>query len=109
MLLQLKKVRREERSTTSSFERTMYKFTGIAPELNYLDCAKTLSALTAPTDCSGGEMNPTTGCTGCLSAPSQGDAYNQRDGSKITIKSILIQGHCIYLIKMIKQHVTLYL
>ena len=49
----------------------MYKFTGIAPELNYLDCAKTLSALTAP---------------------SQGDAYNQRDGSKITIKSILIQG-----------------
>ena len=26
------------------------------------------------------------------SAPSQGDAYNQRDGSKITIKSILIQG-----------------
>ena len=49
----------------------MYKFTGIAPELNYLDCAKTLSALTAPTDCSGGEMNPTTGCTGCLSAPSQ--------------------------------------
>ena len=67
MLLQLKKgKKRRKEAPPPPLKRTMYKFTGIAPELNYLDCAKTLSALTAPTDCSGGEMNPTTGCTGCL-------------------------------------------
>lgn len=76
--------------------KVLYKkkatFTGLAPELKYLDCSRTLVALTAPVDCSGGEINPTSGCTGCLSAPAQGDAFNQRDGSKITLKSILIQG-----------------
>ena len=61
-------------------------------EKKYLDVTRTVVNLTAPTDCSGGEINPSGGCTGCLSAPAQGDAYNERDGSKIVLKSILVQG-----------------
>ena len=74
------------------YKKKKATFTGLTPELKYLDVTRTVVALTAPTDCSGAEINPTGGCTGCLSAPAQGDAYNQRDGSKITLKSILVQG-----------------
>lgn len=84
--------RRRKETIKPPLRRTMAKYTGLALELKYLDCARTLLALTAPTDCSGGEINPTSGCTGCLSAPAQGDTFEQRDGTKITIKSILVQG-----------------
>ena len=61
-------------------------------EKKYLDCAKTLTNLTAPTDMTGCEINPSSGSTGCLSAPGTGSAFNQRDGQKIQLKSILVKG-----------------
>lgn len=61
-------------------------------ELKYLDTTKTATALTAPTDASGGEYPPTSGCTGCLTAPAQGDTASSRDGNKIVVKSCLLQG-----------------
>ena len=36
-----KKGKKRRKEAPPPLKRTMYKFTGIAPELNYLDCAKT--------------------------------------------------------------------
>lgn len=57
-------------------------------ELKYLDAWASDVALVAPTDCAGGEVQPEGGCTGCLSAPAQGDGEQQRDGRKIVMKSL---------------------
>lgn len=61
-------------------------------ELKYLDAPKAATALTAPTDASGGEMDPSSVVTGCLSAPAQGDGPTNRDGSKIVMKRIYVTG-----------------
>lgn len=61
-------------------------------ETKFLDITIAATPITAPTDASGGEIQPTAGCTGCLSAPAQGDGAQQREGKKIVIKSILVQG-----------------
>lgn len=61
-------------------------------EHKYFDCAKGLTIIASPTDSSGGEINPSTGCTGCLSAPAQGDGPQNREGNKIVIDSCLVQG-----------------
>lgn len=61
-------------------------------EKKFLDVPCTSTALTAPTDASGGEIQPTSVVTGCLSAPAQGDGPSNRDGSRIGIKSILVMG-----------------
>lgn len=64
-------------------------------EKKYLDCNRTLLTLTAPTDIAGSEISPTAGtggCVGCLSSPGTGSAFNQRDGAKIQLKSILVKG-----------------
>ena len=34
--------KRRKEAPPPPLKRTMYKFTGIAPELNYLDCAKNI-------------------------------------------------------------------
>lgn len=61
-------------------------------ETKYLDCSATNTAFATPTNCSGGEFYPTSGCTNCLSAPAVGDGASNRDGKKIVIKSCFIQG-----------------
>lgn len=61
-------------------------------ETKYLDIPILNVALTAPNNAVGGEMQPTSIVTGCLSAPAQGDGAQNRDGKKIVVKSILIQG-----------------
>jgi len=76
------------------YARPMNVRTGglLGVEKKYLDCARTLTPLLAPTDMSGIEIAPTSGSTGCLSAPATGDAFNNRDGQKIQAKSILVKG-----------------
>lgn len=59
-------------------------------EKKFLDVYASDVAVPAPTDCSGGEIQPEGGCTGCLSAPAQGDGEQQRDGRKITIKNCFV-------------------
>lgn len=62
-------------------------------EKKFLDVYASAVAIPAPTDCSGGEMQPEGGCTGCLSAPAQGDGASNRDGRAIQMKSIFITGN----------------
>lgn len=61
-------------------------------ELKFLDTYASSLAIPAPTDCAGGEMQPEGGCTGCLSAPAQGDGEQNRDGRKIVIKNAYVEG-----------------
>lgn len=61
-------------------------------ELKFLDAPKTATAVTSPTDASGGEFDPSSIVTGCLSAPAQGDGPTNRDGSKIVMKRIFVAG-----------------
>uniref|UniRef100_UPI0040489AF4 capsid/nuclear shuttle family protein n=1 Tax=Aliarcobacter sp. TaxID=2321116 RepID=UPI0040489AF4 len=61
-------------------------------ETKFLDTSYDPAALAAGTDCSAGEHPPNQGCVGCLTAPAQGDSSSERDGNKIVVKSILLQG-----------------
>lgn len=61
-------------------------------EKKFLDCYASLVVIPAPTDCTGGEMQPEGGCTNALSVPAQGDGETNRDGKNITFKSIFITG-----------------
>jgi len=60
-------------------------------ETKYLDLGIN-NALVATTDATGGECQPDSGSTGCLTAPAQGDGSQNRDGKKIVVKSILVTG-----------------
>lgn len=64
----------------------------LAIERKFLDCVRTSTAVPASTDFTGLEIQPSSGCTDCLSAPSQGDGPTQRDGHKINILSIYVSG-----------------
>lgn len=61
-------------------------------ELKFLDCAWNSVAINVSTDGSSGEVQPSTGCTGCISCPAQGDGESQRDGRKFTVKSVWLSG-----------------
>ncbi len=63
-------------------------FLGI--ELKFYDQKLIQSALTAPTDATGGEHDPS--ATIVLNTVTQGDGESQRDGRKITMRSIYIDG-----------------
>lgn len=65
-------------------------FMGI--ETKFLDVYASSIALAAPTDCSGGEIQPEGGCTNCISCPAQGDGQSNRDGRAITMRSIFVSG-----------------
>lgn len=59
-------------------------------ETKYFDISLILTALTTPTDASGGEIDPATIL--CLNGVPQGDTASSRDGFKIAMKSIQIEG-----------------
>lgn len=61
-------------------------------ERKWLDTALTATAISSATDATGGELPPNSGVTGCLTAPAQGDASYNREGNKIVVDSILLQG-----------------
>ncbi len=63
-------------------------FLGI--ETKFYDQKLLGAALTAPTDATGGEVDPS--ATVMLNTVVQGDGESQRDGRKITMKSIYIEG-----------------
>ncbi len=65
-------------------------FLGI--ELKFLDTSWDGVTLTVSTTGAGGEMPPSSGCTGCVSVPAQGDGENERDGRNYTIKSVYCSG-----------------
>ncbi len=63
-------------------------FTGI--ERKFYDSGLIASALTAPTDASGGEHDPS--ATVLLNTVTQGDGEEQRDGRKCTFQSVFVKG-----------------
>lgn len=65
---------------------------GLGIELKFLDCAWNGVAFASSTDGSGGELQPSSGCTNCISVPAQGDGESNRDGRKYTIKSLWLSG-----------------
>lgn len=66
-------------------------FLGI--EKKFLDTAKADTAVASAAALTGGEYDPSSGCTGCLSCPSEGDNEQQRDGKKFVIDSLIIKGY----------------
>ncbi len=66
-------------------------FSGI--ELKFLDCAWNQVTINGTsTSWGGNEMQPSTGCTGCVSCPAQGDGESERDGRRFVIKSVYVTG-----------------
>lgn len=61
-------------------------------ELKFLDTAWDQVTMNQSSDGSAGELQPSTGCTNCISVPAQGDGESQRDGRKYTIKSVYFSG-----------------
>lgn len=59
-------------------------------ERKFYDTALTSTALTAPTDATGGEFDPS--ATSMISTPAVGDDATNRDGKKINILSVQING-----------------
>lgn len=82
----------------SSGSRARYRGGGartggfLGQEKKFLDCAWNGVAINASSNGSGGEIQPSTGCTAALSIPAQGDGEQQRDGRKYTIKSVFASG-----------------
>jgi len=65
-------------------------------EKRFLDCGAANILLASPTDASGGRLDPTVGCTQCISAPARGDGASNRDGKQITCKFIEVKGTVQY-------------
>lgn len=61
-------------------------------ESKFLDCAWNGVSISTSTDGSGGELQPSSGCTSAISVPSQGDGESQRDGRKYCITSAWVSG-----------------
>lgn len=62
----------------------------LGQELKFYDTKLTSGTLTASNDASGGEHDPS--ATIVLNSVTQGDGEQQRDGRKMTMKSIYLQG-----------------
>lgn len=73
-------------------ERRIPRTISLGIENKFLDTGASALAMVAPTDCTGGELQPEFGCTGCLSAPAQGDGESERDGRKIVVTSCFVSG-----------------
>ncbi len=61
-------------------------------ELKFLDTAWNAVAMATSTDGSGGELQPSSGCTNAISIPAQGDGESNRDGRKYTLKQAWFSG-----------------
>ncbi len=61
-------------------------------ETKFLDCAWNSVTINTSTDGSGGEMQPSSGCTNALSVPAQGDTEATRDGKTYTVNSVWLSG-----------------
>jgi len=70
---------------------TTMGFLGI--EKKFLDTAKADTAIGAAAALTGGEYDPSAGCTGCLSCPAQGDTEQSRDGKHIVIDAVMLKGY----------------
>jgi len=63
-------------------------------ELKFVDYSLTDQAVAAPTDATGGEVDPATALS--ISAIGQGDGANQRDGRQVRLKNAYVTGQIRY-------------
>lgn len=61
-------------------------------ERKFLDCALQDITMQNSDDGSAGELQPTSGCVGCISVPTQADGPSSRDGRKYTLLSAFVSG-----------------
>jgi hypothetical protein len=74
-----------------------YRTGGFADiELKFLDTAWNGVAINSSTDGADGEIQPSTGCTNCLSVPAQGDGESNRDGRKWILHGAFASGCIAY-------------
>jgi len=89
-------VRTPVRSRLSARERALLNVrTGgyLGIELKFLDCAFNDVVIAQGTsDSTGLELQPTSGCTDCISIPAQGDGSSNRDGRRWTVKGAWLHG-----------------
>lgn len=85
---------RKLRKTQKAAMRRNIRYGGFSGlERKFLDCAWNGVALaTGGSDASGGELQPSTGCTNAISVPAQGDGESNRDGRRYNIKSCFFSG-----------------
>lgn len=62
----------------------------IGVDVKNLDCE--FANKTVASTANSSRVDPTNGCTGCISLPAQGDAVNERLGQKYTITSVYASG-----------------
>lgn len=62
-------------------------------ESKFYDTWRTTATIASANGMTGGEVDPTV--TLCLSAPSQGDGQNQREGRQMTLQSVYLTGNLI--------------
>jgi len=79
---------RRRRAAAAVLNQRSAGFLGI--EKKFYDTALIAGDLTAPTDGTGSEFDPST--TSMISTPAQGDSEQNRDGKKILIKSVQVTG-----------------
>ena len=81
------------RRPRSGGRRRNYRTGGyLGIELKFLDCAWNGVTISSSTTGANGEMQPSSGCTDCISVPAQGDGESQRDGRNFIIRSIWVSG-----------------
>lgn len=61
-------------------------------EKKFLDCAWNAVTINVSSDGTNGELQPSSGCTGSLSVPAQGDGESERDGRQYCITSCYVSG-----------------
>lgn len=66
-------------------------FLGI--EKKFLDSYRAAQAVSSVAALTGGEQDPSAGCTGCLNCPAQGDTEQSRDGKRIVCDSLILKGY----------------
>lgn len=93
----MKAARRRRQTTVAKRRAAVYRplrrtggFMGL--ERKFLDTYWNDVSVGQSTDASGLELQPTGGCTSCISCPAQGDGASQRDGRKFVIDSFYLSG-----------------
>jgi len=66
---------------------------GLAFDKKFLDTYKTETAVACVAALTGGEYDPTGGCTNAISVPAQDDTASGRDGKHYTIESVILKGY----------------
>ncbi len=83
---------RKQRKPTKLRRRPAALLADLGLELKFLDCLWDVVTVANSVDATGLEMQPSTGCTGCISCPAQGDGESQRDGRNFIMKSVWASG-----------------